>query len=269
MPGRLRLLPALAALLLTACSTVAYTGRKQMAFLDAGTEMSLGADSYKEELKKVKLAKDPDQIEMVKRVSFAIAREASRDEKILAGFPEVKDFKWEVHLVDNKAINANCRPGGKMIVYTGILPVCETEAGLAAVMGHEVAHAVCRHGNERISQGVLAQAGLAGLHAGMRKKDPAVQGAVMAAMGAGVSVGVLLPFSRAHESEADRVGLILMAKAGYDPHEAEKFWTRMSKQSKGEKPPEWLSTHPSDETRIRQIREWLPEALQYYKPKPQ
>lgn len=266
MSHRFAALAALtAALALSACVTLPYSNRSQFIMLDGGTETSLGADSYREELGKVKSVTGTPEAAMVERVSMAIAREASRDEKILAYFPAVKKFNWEVHLIQDDLINANCRPGGKMIVYTGILPLTQTEAGLAAVMGHEVSHAVCRHGNERISQGMIAQIGLAGFEAGLRNKDPATRQAAVGAMGAGVGLGVLLPFSRAHESEADHVGLILMAKAGFDPREAERFWTRMSQKSKGQKPPQWMSTHPSDETRIRQIREWLPEAMAYYK----
>ena len=175
------------------------------------------------------------------------------------------NYQWEVNLIESNDVNANCRPGGKMIVYTGILPVTQSEDGLAVVMGHEVAHAVCHHGNERISQTILLSLGEAGIIVGMRKKDPKVTAAVAAAFG-GVGALGILKYSRDHESEADHVGLILMARAGFDPREAERFWVRM-KQQGGGGGPSWLSTHPSHETRIKQIQEWIPEAMQYYHPR--
>ena len=205
---------------------------------------------------------------MVSRVAMAIAAVASEDEAIRSYFPQVASFKWEANLVESAQVNANCRPGGKIIVYTGLLPVTQTEGGLAAVIGHEVTHAVCRHSNERLSDNMIAQVGLAGFEQALGSKDPKTRAQLMEALGTGVQLGVLLPFSRTHESEADHLGLILMAKAGYDPRESEALWVRMSELSNGQQPPEFLSTHPSNETRIRQIQEWLPEALAYYSANP-
>ncbi len=264
MRALLRLLAPLL-LLLAACATSPYTQRSQLLLLDIGTETRLGADSYQEELGKVKKSNDPRLNAMVQRVGMAIARAASADPIVREYCPDVAQFAWEVHLIENKLVNANCRPGGKMIVYTGILPLTRTEAGLAVVLGHEVAHAVCRHGNERLSQGLIAQLGMAAVDAALSEGNEEVRTGVAAALGAGVGVGVLLPYSRMHEIEADRVGLILMAKAGYNPREAPAFWGRMAKVG-GQGGPEWLSTHPAHETRIRQLQKWMPEALSHYRP---
>lgn len=173
-------------------------------------------------------------------------------------------YTWEFQLVDNKDVNAWCMPGGKVVVYSGILPVAQNEAGLAVVMGHEIAHAVAEHGNERMSQGLLAQLGGAALDSALQQKPEQTRQLWMSAFGVGAQYGALLPFSRVQESEADHLGLIFMAMAGYDPHEAPGFWTRMSAKG-GQSPPQFLSTHPSDETRIRKIVEGIPEAMTYYK----
>lgn len=176
---------------------------------------------------------------------------------------QLEDYLWEFNLVESKEINAWCMPGGKVVVYTGILPITKDENGLAVVMGHEIAHAVAKHGNERMSQGLLTEMGGVALTVALRDKPAQTQQLFMTAFGVGAQVGVLLPFSRVQESEADHLGLIFMAMAGYDPHGAVTFWERMAQQG-GAKPPEFLSTHPSDETRINKIKAELPEALQYY-----
>jgi predicted Zn-dependent protease len=259
-----RVLPAVrrplrAALLLlslgaAACATVGMTGRKQLLLLPEGEEQKLGLASYEEILKKEKLSTDPQHNELVQRVGQRIAAATGRS-----------DLAWEFKVIDNsQTINAFCLPGGKVAVYTGILPVTQSEAGLAAVMGHEVAHAIARHGGERVSQQMVAQLGLSAVSAGMSSRDPKTVETVTALLGAGTQVGVLLPFSRKQESEADYMGLIYMAKAGYDPREAVSFWERMSKASGGGKLPEFLSTHPADQTRIAELREKMPEALKHY-----
>jgi predicted Zn-dependent protease len=160
-------------------------------------------------------------------------------------------------------VNAWCMPGGKVVVYTGILPVTKNENGLAVVMGHEIAHAIAEHGNERMSQELLRQAGGVALTVALKDNPEETRNLWLAAYGLGSEVGVMLPFSRLHESEADHLGLIFMAMAGYDPREAPDFWTRMA-EAGGQKPPEFLSTHPSDETRISSLNNWMPEALKYY-----
>jgi predicted Zn-dependent protease len=177
---------------------------------------------------------------------------------------ELRGYEWEFNLIESEEVNAWCMPGGKVVVYTGILPLTQNENGLAVVMGHEIGHAIARHGNERMSQVLLAQGiGLA-LEEALKNRPEDTRKAWAIAFGYGVPLGFLLPYSRLHESEADRLGLIFMAMAGYDPRNAVEFWERMARQG-GSKPPEFLSTHPSDRTRIRQIQQHIPEAMQYYR----
>jgi predicted Zn-dependent protease len=179
---------------------------------------------------------------------------------------ELEGYQWEYKLVDSKEANAWCMPGGKIVVYTGLLPITQNEAALAAVMGHEVTHAIFYHGNERMSQGLIQQLGGVALQVAVANKPAATQNLFMNAYGVGSQVGVLLPFSRKHELEADRYGLIWTAMAGYNPEEAIRLWERMEKASNGQKPPEFLSSHPSEGTRIEQLKKYMPEALSYYKP---
>jgi predicted Zn-dependent protease len=207
-------------------------------------------------LRKAKLSTDPALNEKVGRVGTRIAEATGR-----------KDLQWEFKVIEGQQANAFALPGGKVAVYTGILPITRDDAGLAAVLGHEVAHAIARHGAERLSQDMLVQVGLAGTMTALSNRDPKTVQSVGALLGAGASVGLLLPWGRSQESEADHLGLIYMAKAGYDPHAARDLWIRMAEASKGSgKPPEFLSTHPSEATRIKQIDGWLPEAMQYYRP---
>lgn len=248
-----------AAAAMLACKTVPYTGRKNLVLISADQEAQLGLDAYKEALSKAELSKDADKVALVKRVGDRLAVAADRP-----------DFKWEFNLIqDDKTVNAWCLPGGKVAVYTGLLPVAKDEAGLAVVMGHEIAHALARHGAERMSQGLMAQAGgvLVDVAAVMANKPGQTRQLYQQAYGAGVQVGALLPFSRAQESEADRIGLILMAKAGYDPEAAVGFWGRMASAGGGggEGLGKYLSTHPSHGDRIKQIQERLPEARGHMK----
>ena len=184
----------------------------------------------------------------------------------IAEATERKDYRWEFTVLEDKQVNAFCLPGGKVAVYTGILPVTRDDAGLAAVLGHEVAHAIARHGGERISQQLAVQGGLIATQAALVRREPATTQGIAAGLGAGATVGLLLPGSRQQESEADHLGLIYMAKAGYHPQAARDLWTRMASQG-GARQPEFLSTHPLPQTRITQIEAWLPEALQYYRPR--
>lgn len=177
---------------------------------------------------------------------------------------QLKDFNWEFNVVNDEVVNAWCMPGGKVVVYTGLLPVTETEEGLAVVMGHEIAHAVARHGNQRMSQGMLIQFGGAVLSTAVSQKPSETQYLFNQAYGITTGLGAL-SYSRKHETEADKMGLIFAAMAGYNPEAAVEFWKRMS-QTGGQKPPQFLSTHPSDETRIRDLQAFMPEAKKYYKP---
>ena len=257
MPRRFRALALLLiALTLTplGCETVPYTGRRQLQLVSPDEEAKMGVQSYQEIVGKAPLSTDGQSSAMVQRVGSRIA--AVTDLK----------YQWEFKLIaDDKQANAFALPGGKVAVYTGILPITSDEAGLAAVLGHEIGHVLARHGGERLSQQMGVQSATQVL-AGLASSNPATVQLVGAALGAGAQVGVLLPWSRQQESEADHLGLILMAKAGYDPHAALELWKRMAEASKGQRPPEFLSTHPAEATRIQQIEGWLPEALTYYRP---
>ena len=253
------------ALALLACQTNPYTGRSQLMVIPASQEMAMGAQAYQQVLQdpKTPQSHDPREVEPVKRVAARIIAAAKKSKYADAA----NKFEWEVTVIkDDKTMNAFALPGGKIAVYTGIFPVAKNEAGLAAIMGHEVTHALARHGGERMSQGLAAQVGVAALSVGAASQGYDPQ---MAALAGGLlaNYGVILPYSRQHESEADHIGLILAAQAGYDPHEAVRVWERMEQASKGQ-PPEFLSTHPGHGTRIKQLEEWMPEALSYYHPQP-
>lgn len=245
--------------LAAACETVPITGRSQLMLLPEPEEARIGVGAYHEILRKSKISQDPRLNDLVTRVGTRIARATGR-----------VDFPWEFKVIeDDKQVNAFALPGGKVAVYTGILPVTKDDAGLATVMGHEVSHVIARHGAERLSQGLLVEVGLAATQAALANGDPRTVQLVTGLLGAGAAVGVILPFSRVQESEADHLGLIYMAKAGYDPRAAISFWQRMEQAAKERRsPPEFLSTHPSHAARIRQIEQWIPEALQYYQASP-
>ncbi len=255
---------------LVGCETNPYTGRKQLLMTSVGQEVQMGAQAYNQVKTdpKMRPSQDPREIEPVKRVAARIVEAAKRSK-----YAEMaKQFQWEVTVIkDDKTANAFALPGGKMAVYTGIFPMAKTEAGLAAVMGHEVVHALARHGAERMSQGQLTNTVLqvAGAAIGLSGGNPMLGQATMAALGAGAQVGVLLPFSRKHESEADYVGILLAADAGYDPRESVALWERMGQASGGGGSGEFLSTHPSHETRIEQLKEWMPEAMAIYQKRSQ
>jgi predicted Zn-dependent protease len=247
------------------CETNPYTGRSQLLMSSVDQEMQMGAQAYHQVKAdpKMRPSQDPREIEPVKRVAARIVEAAKRSKYAQMA----QQFQWEVTVIkDDKTANAFALPGGKMAVYTGIFPVAKTEAGLAAVMGHEVVHALARHGAERMSQGQLTNAALqvAGAAIGAGGGNPALGQATMAALGVGAQVGVLLPFSRAHESEADYVGILLAADAGYDPRESVGLWERMAQLSGGGGPAEFLSTHPGHDTRIEQLKSWMPEAMAIY-----
>lgn len=243
------------ALLLFGCQNVPLTGRSQLQMISEQQETRMGLASFKEIIEKEKLELDPVINARVQRIGKRIAAATGRS-----------DYQWEFKVIDDdKQINAFCLPGGKVAVYTGLLPVAQDDDGLAAVIGHEVAHAIARHGGERLSQEMI----VAGLTVAtvVATNDSKNRDLYVGLLGAGAAVGFLLPYSRLHESEADRMGLIYMAKAGYDPRAAIGLWERMAKAGKGKaKPPEFLSSHPADETRIEEIRKWLPEALGHYRP---
>lgn len=254
--------------LLIACSRNALTGKKQLTLLPEAELQSMASTEYRQFLStnKVVAGTNNRDAEMVKRVGQRIVKgvEAYYLEKGMSD--KLAGFKWETNLVDDKNVNAWCMPGGKIVVYTGILPVTQNEAALAAVMGHEVSHALMQHGNQRMSQGLLATVGQVALAVAVANKPQETQNLFLGAYGAGAQLGILLPFSRKHELEADRYGLIFTAMAGYNPQEAIGLWERMEKLNNGQKPPEFLSTHPTEGRRIAQLQKYMPEALTYYKP---
>jgi Zn-dependent protease with chaperone function len=243
-----------ACLTLFGCATTPYTGRSQFLIVSEGQETGLGEEAYRHILRDSVVSHHGEAERIVRKVGERIARAANKP-----------DYNWEFRVIDDpEMVNAFAVPGGKVAVYTGIFPVARDEAGLAVILGHEIAHALLRHPGERMSQELLVQLGGLGL-AGALGGNPQLAGQVLQAYGLGASVGVILPFGRSQESEADRVGLILMAKAGYDPRVALEVWERMERKDRGG-PPEFLSTHPSYETRTQQLRAWIPEALSYYRP---
>jgi len=246
-----------------ACQPVPVTGRKQLDLVPDKQLQELAAQQYEEFLSQNEIVEGTDQAEMVEEVGIDIKNAV---EGYFEGDKErIEGLDWEFALVEDTLANAFAMPGGKVAVFTGILPITQDRTGLSVVMAHEIAHVVARHGNERMSQLLVAQLGGIALSEALKNNQEKTRQLALAAFGLGAQVGVLLPYSRVHESEADRLGLIFMALAGYDPREAIAFWKRMD-ASAGPRPPEFLSTHPSGETRIRQLEEYLPEALKYYRP---
>jgi predicted Zn-dependent protease len=250
-------------ILLNSCSRVPITGRGQMKLLPNATMLSMSYTSYDEFLKTNKISNQAEGTRQVKQAGERIQGAVEKYMKEHGFGKKLEGFKWEFNLVEDPTVNAWCMPGGNVVFYTGILPICKDEAGIAVVMGHEVAHAIANHGNERMSQGLAAQMGEMGLSLALQNKPAETQALFLGAYGAASQVGALLPFSRLHESEADHMGLIFMAMAGYDPRTAPEFWKRMASLG-GAKPPQLLSTHPSDETRIKNLESHMEEALRYY-----
>lgn len=255
----------LTGLIVYACATVPITGRRQLAMVSNQEILPLADQQYAQVLDTSKISSNQEYVRMVKTVGARIQKAVEQFMAEKGKSEELAGFEWEFNVIeDPNTVNAWCMPGGKVAFYTGIMPICRDEAGVAVVMGHEVAHAIANHGRERMSQGLLAN-GLLGTVSGAMGQNPSLtQEVFMQAVGIGTQIG-MLSFSRQHESEADRIGLIFMAIAGYDPHEAPKFWERMTQGSGGAAPPEWLSTHPSHSTRINDLNKAMPEALEYYK----
>ncbi len=251
--------------LVWACSTVPLTGRRQFSLISDESIHALSFEQYDEFLKTNPVVTDSPDLWMVRRVGRRIQHGVEKYFEEQGMSRLLKDYQWEFNLVEDDAINAWCMPGGKVVVYTGLLPVSRTEEGLAVVMGHEIAHAVARHGAERMSQQMALQMGGMALSEALAQKPEETQTLWSAVYGLGAQFSIMLPYSRLHESEADHLGLIFMALAGYNPETAVEFWQEMSR-SGGAKPPEFLSTHPSDATRIADIQQWMPEALKYYRP---
>jgi predicted Zn-dependent protease len=248
---------------LYACGTVPVTGRKQLMLVSDTDVLTLSLNSYSEYMKTAKKSTDKQATAMVVKVGRKIADAVEYYYRSNGMDDMLKNFAWEFNLVEDANINAFCMPGGKIVVYTGILPVTKDETGLAVVLGHEVAHAVAKHANERMSQQMIAEYGSEALTPLLGGASDKVKSLSKQIYGLGAQYGVMLPFGRKQELEADHLGLIFMAIAGYNPEMAAPFWQRMS-QTEGTKIPEFLSTHPSNETRIADIQQKLPEAKEIY-----
>jgi len=261
------LLILITGLILVQCKSVPLSGRSQLSLVSNDKIFPMSFEQYEEVKKEGDIITGTDEARMIKRTGTRIQRAVEQyfREEGRSGY--LKDYQWEFNLIkDDKTVNAWCMPGGKVAFYTGIMPICKDELGVAVVMGHEIAHAIANHGRERISQQYAAQFGLTAVSVALTGggSGPAIPAdVIMQGAGAATSLGILA-FSRKHESEADKLGLYFMAMAGYNPREAPKFWERMAEQSGGEAPPEFVSTHPSHDSRISDLKKNMPKALEYY-----
>lgn len=235
------------------CRSAPYTGRSQLIIVPEQQEVTMGQSAFSDVMKKETISQNIRFQQIVERVGMRIASVSGRT-----------DYQWETKVVASDTQNAFCLPGGKIVVYEGILPICQNEAGLAVVMSHEVAHVLARHGGERMSQTAAVNGAQTLVGFVMRNQEQVNRDIVMRAYGLGSQYGLILPYSRKHELEADQIGLTLMAQAGYDPSEAPRFWTRFGAAAKGAKPAEFMSTHPSDQRRASDLEQQLPQALQHY-----
>ena len=246
------------------CATVPITGRSQLSMIKNSELIPMSFQQYEEILKTNELSTDKTETVLIKKVGIKIQKAVEAYLKKEGQSEVLNDFEWEFNLIEDEIINAWCMPGGKVAFYTGILPVCQGEQGIAVVMGHEIAHAIANHGRERMSQGMITNGLLASLSLITQNRSALTRDILLQSVGAGTQMGIL-KFSRKHESEADRMGLIFMAIAGYDPEAAPVFWERMGEISNGSSTPEWISTHPSNERHISDLKKCLPESLEYYK----
>ena len=240
-------------LFVLSCARVPYTERQQFMMISESEDAKIGETAFRQVKAESRLSADPRLNAIVKETGRRIAAAVDKP-----------GYQWEFIVIEDKSANAFALPGGKVAFHTGIMPVARDEAGIATVMGHEVAHVLARHGAERLSQSRMLSIGQAALTVALIGQSPVATEAVMQAYGLGAQVGVLLPYSRKHEAEADKIGLILMAKAGYDPRQSVEFWKRMSEKSKGPRSPELLSTHPNDQSRIEELEAFVPIAMDYY-----
>jgi len=249
------LIPAVVSLLaIGACSKVPFTGRSRFLLVDEATELQMGLESYQEVLAESNLSRDQAEVERIRAIGMRVAEVTGKT-----------DYEWEFNLIEADTIaNAFCLPGGKVAVYTGITELASTDAEIATVMAHEIAHAIARHGAERMTQMLMLQLGGIALDEALDKHSEKTLEMARVAYGVGATLLYVLPYSRTHESEADYMGLLYMAKAGYDPRASLDFWRKMQQEYGDREPPEFLSTHPNSETRIADLQKWMPEALEYY-----
>ncbi len=245
-------------LFLSNCGTVPITNRKRINLIPDSQILPMSFAQYDGFLREHKLSTDATQTKRIKEVGRRISKAVDRFMRANGMKAEADSYRWEFNLVEDETVNAWCMPGGKVVFYTGILPICKNDDGIAAVMGHEIAHAFAKHGQERMTQGLAAQLGGIAVALGTQGKPEETQKIWNIAYGVGAQLG-MLKYSRVHETEADKLGMVFMIMAGYNPQEAINLWIRMSKMG-GQQPPEFISTHPSHETRIKNLREWLPEA---------
>ena len=246
--------------IVASCATNPFSGKKTLALVPDSQILPSAFAQYSTFLTENKVVSGTSNAKLVESVGIKIKNAAERYLNANGYEGYLKDYRWEYKLVESKEVNAWCMPGGKIVVYSGILPITKTEAGLATVMGHEVAHALANHGQQRMSSGMLQELGAAGAQIAVSGKSAETQALAMQAYGIGTQIGVALPFSRSHETEADEIGLTLMAIAGYNPEESVAFWGRMSANSGGGAPPEFMSTHPSDQTRMSNLQRLIPKA---------
>lgn len=250
-------------ILVTNCKTVPITGRKQLSLVSDGQLLPMAFQQYEGFLAQNKVSSNMEKTNQIKTIGKRISAAVDRYLRANGMSDKADAYRWEFNLVEDETVNAWCMPGGKVVFYTGILPIAKNEDGIAAIMGHEVAHAFARHGAERMSTGMLQQAGGLAVALSTANKSPQQRQMWMQAYGIGSQLGVMLPFSRKHETEADKLGVVFMIMAGYEPKESVNVWVRMgqhAQKSGRQAPPEFLSTHPSNQTRIKQLTEWIPQA---------
>lgn len=256
---------AIVFLFMVSCSTVPITGRKRFNLVSDAQILPASFAQYEGFLKENKLSTDIPKTREVQETGMKISRAVDRFMRANGMISEANNYRWEFNLIEDKTINAWCMPGGKVVFYTGILPMCANTDGIAAVMGHEVAHAFAKHGQERMSSGMIQQLGGVAVAIGTSKKDPKTQQIWNTVYGIGSQLG-MLKYSRTHETEADKLGMVFMIMAGYQPKEAVNVWIRMSQRAgASQAPPEFLSTHPSNQTRIKVLNDYIPTAVAYAK----
>ena len=260
MKLKIKILAVLSIILVMSCAKNPFTGKSTLALVSNSEILPSAFQQYSQFLSENKVVTGTTDAKRVENVGMKIKTAAERWLNANGHSNYLEGYAWEYKLVESKEVNAWCMPGGKIVFYTGIMPICKDDAGMAAVMGHEVAHALANHGQQRMSAGVLQQVGAVGVGLATGNKSQETQQLAMTAYGATTQFGGMLPFSRAHESEADMIGLTLMAIAGYNPDESINFWSRMATQSSGQAPSEFFSTHPSDATRIANLKALIPEA---------